>query len=182
MKQTIIITALMASTLLCAGAADARRVVVRTPRAHVVVHTGFPIHRTLPEVVVRTGPVVRVAPRTYVAPVVFSGVVVKTLPPATAWSGAEVLDRGDGWTDFTLDVDRRGTQLLMQIENGAARINFAEVVFENGETQVVDFNEKVESRGVYSVLDFRDGRKIDHVRVVARAAGRDTRIAFHLIA
>ena len=33
------------------------RVVVRAPRAHVVVRTGFPIHRALPDVIVRTSTV-----------------------------------------------------------------------------------------------------------------------------
>ena len=41
-------------------------------------------------------------------------------------------------------------------------------MFENGEVQVVDFSEKSHGAGVYELLDFKDGRKVDHVRVVAR--------------
>jgi len=55
------------------------------------------------------------------------------------------------------------------------------VVFENGETQVIDFNERVHTRGTYSLLDFRDGRKVDHVRVVAKASGEETEITLHLV-
>jgi hypothetical protein len=180
-----LIVALLASAVLTAGVAEARRarVVVRRPRARVVVHTGFPIHRSLPNVIVRTAPVVRVAPRVYLAPVVFSGVVLTLLPPANArvWSTGEVLDRADGWTDFTTNVDRRGSRLVMEIEKGPAQLSFAEVVFENGDTQVVDFDEKVQRRGAYSLIDSRDGRKVDHVRVVARATGDSTRITLHLV-
>ena len=55
------------------------------------------------------------------------------------------------------------------------------MVFENGETQVVDFNDRAHARGVYQLLDFKDGRKVDHVRIVAKAAGDDTQITLHLV-
>ena len=54
-------------------------------------------------------------------------------------------------------------------------------MFENGEAQVVDFNERTLRQGTYSLLDFTNGRKVDHVRVVARAAGRDTEITVVLV-
>ena len=169
--------------LVFAGSADAarRRVVVRGPRRTVVVHSGFPVHRVLPAVVVRPGPVVRVAPRLYLAPVVFAATVV-ALPAVTDWRGTEGLDRDDGWTDFTMNIDKRGRELLLQIDHGAAQISFAEVVFENGETQVVDFNDHVHRTGTYSLLNFKDGRKVDHVRVVAKADRDDTNITVHLVA
>src|SRR4051794_22037965 len=97
-----------------AGVAEAARVrVVHTrPRARVTVtvRPGFPLRRTMPNVVVRTA-TFRVAPRVYLAPVAFGAVVVAALPPASArgWTGVESLDREDGWTDFTMNVDKRGT-------------------------------------------------------------------------
>jgi hypothetical protein len=163
-----------------AEARRVRRVVVRGPRVRVTVRPGFPIRRTLPNVVVRPGAVVRVAPRMYLAPVVFTAAVVASLP-ASDWKRSEDLDREDGWTDFTMDVDRRGNRLFLQIDHGAAQISFAEVVFENGETQVVDFNDRAHARGVYSLLDFKNGRKVDHVRIVAKAAGDETEITLHLV-
>jgi hypothetical protein len=180
-----VIAALSLSLIPRADAARVR-VVHRGPyrRTVVTVHTGFPIHRTFPTVVVRPGPVVRVAPRAYLAPVVFGAVVVASLPPASArpWSEAEALTRDEGWTDFTMNVDRRGTGLLLDVQRGAAQISFAEIVFENGDAQVVDFNDKVHATGTYSLLDFRDGRKVDHVRVVAQAVTGETEIRLHLLA
>jgi hypothetical protein len=165
----------------------ARRVVVRTRtprgmRTRVVVRPGFPIRRTLPNVVIRTG-VVRVAPRVNLGAVAFTAVTLATLPPpdVRVWSGSEKLEREDGWTDFTLDTDRRGERLVLEVEKGAAQVSFAEVVFENGEAQVVDFNDKVLGRGYYSLLDFKDGRKVDHVRVVAQASSKETEIKVHLV-
>jgi hypothetical protein len=167
--------------------AEAARVrVVKTrahPRVRVTVHTGFPIHRTLPAVVVRPGVAVRVAPRAYLAPVVFGAAVVASLPPAGArvWTAAETLEREDGWTDFTMNVDHRGKGILLEITRGAAQISFAEVVFENGDAQVVDFNDRVHANGLYSMIDIRDGRKVDHVRLVAKADSRESTIRLYLV-
>lgn len=180
MKRFIAIAILIVLSL--ANIAEARRVkrvVVRGPRVRVTVRPGFPIRRAIPNVVVRPGAVVRVAPRAYLAPVVFTAAVVASLP-SSDWKQSEGLDREDGWTDFTMDVDRRGNRLFLQIEEGAAQISFVEVVFENGETQVVDFNDRAHARGVYSLLDFKNGRKVDHVRIVAKAAGEETQITLHL--
>ena len=181
MRRLLAISLLVALSI--GGTAEARRVrrvVVRGPRVRVTVHPAFPLHRALPAVVVRPRPVVRVAPRVYLAPVVFGAAVVASIPAAD-WKGSEDLDREDGWTDFTMNVDRRGRRLLLQISEGPAQLNFAEVVFENGDTQVVDFNERVHARGTYSLLDFKDGRKVDHVRVVAKASGEETQITLHLV-
>ncbi len=172
--------------LFIAPGAGARRVRVvhHGPRTTVVVHRAFPLHRTLPHVYVRAPRVAfRVAPRVFLPPVVFGAVVVPALPAANvqAWREAENLDRADGWTEFTLNVDRRGSKLLLGIDEGPAEISFAEVVFENGEAQVVDFNDSVHRQGVYSLLDFKDGRKVDHVRIVAKAAGASTEISLHLL-
>lgn len=181
MKRTILVAL---ATLLVALAADAGRVRVtrRTPRGRttVTVRTGFPIHRTLPHVVVRPAPVVRVAPRVYLAPVTFGAVAVASLPGNHVWGASEALEREDGWTDFTLNFDRRGDRMFLQIDRGAAQISFAEVVFDNGDAQVVDFNDRVYRKGTYALLDFKDGRRIDHVRVVAQAETKDTGITVHL--
>lgn len=171
--------------VVLAHTADAARVRVthkgpRGRRTTVTVRTGFPIHRTLPAVYVRPAPVVRVAPRVYLSPVVFSPVVVATVPSVNAWSTSEELEREDGWTDFTMNIDRRGDKMFLQIDRGAAQVSFAEVVFENGEAQVVDFNDNVYRKGTYRLLDFKDGRKVDHVRIVAQAETKETELTVHL--
>lgn len=187
MKRLVLSALVLALLLPYAPQADAARVRVRTRRGNVVrvrvtTRPGFPIRRTMPTVVVR-GPVVRIAPRAYLAPVVFTAVAIATLPPAHThvWTSSETLDREDGWTDFTLDVDRHGTRLLMDIDGGSAQVSFAEVVFENGDAQVVDFNDRVHKRGTYELLDFRDGRKVDHVRMVAKADQENTEIKVYLV-
>lgn len=186
MKRLVLVALILVSLLPYAPVAEAARVRVKTRRGNVVrVHVntrpGFPIRRTMPTVVVR-GPVVRVAPRAYLAPVAFTAVALATIPPASArvWSASETLDREDGWTDFTLDVDRRGTKLLLDID-GEAQVSFAEVVFENGEAQVIDFNDRVHKRGTYELLDFRNGRKVDHVRIVAKADRQNTDVNVYLV-
>ena len=53
-------------------------------------------------------------------------------------------------------------------------------MFENGRTQVVAFAEQRQDAGLYPLLDFRDGRKIDHVRMVARARTDEARVALKM--
>jgi hypothetical protein len=182
MKNMVVAGLLLGVSVLSLDSAYARRVVIRrdrVTRVRVTVRPGFPIRRALPDVVVRSA-TVRVAPRVYLAPVAFTAVQVSTLPRRGGWSAAETLDRADGWTDFTMNVDRRGRGVLLEIDRGTAQVSFAEVVFENGEAQVVDFNDRIHASGVYSLLDFRDGRKVDHVRVVAKADSRESVIRLHL--
>ena len=183
----LVAVALLAASLV-AGAAPASaarvRVVHRGPRATVRVSVGFPLVRPLPHVVVRRPAVTfRVAPRVYLPHVAFGAVIVAA-PAAdrVVWSDAESLDKGDDWSEVAMDVDRRGDRLVLDITEGPAQLSFAEVVFENGETQVVDFNDRVQKMGVYSLLDFGNGRKVDHVRLVAKASGKETRIAVRLVA
>ena len=185
MKRTIL--AALVTLVVVADTADAGRVRVthRGPRGRrttVTVRTGFPIHRTLPHVVVRPARVVRVTPAVYLSPVVFTAAVVTSIPANQVWHASEALEREDGWTDFTMNVDRRGDKLFLEVDRGAAEISFAEVVFENGEAQVVDFNERKYGKGRYSLLNFRDGRKIDHVRIVAQATTKETEITLRLTA
>src|SRR6185295_3975705 len=166
--------------------AEARRVRVvhRGPRTTVVVHRGFPLHRAFPHVYVRAPRVAfRVAPRVFLPPVVFGAVVVASLPgpEVRVWRDAEALDRDDDWTEFTMNVDHRGAKLLLEIEKGPAQVSFAEVVFDNGEAQIVHFNDQLHRQGIYSLLDFKDGRKVDHVRIVAKAAADSTEISVHLL-
>ena len=75
---------------------------------------------------------------------------------------------------------RRGTRLWYEVQNGKVQADWAEVVFANGETQVVDFSEHTQDPGLYPLLDFRNGRVVDHVRIVARAKTDDARVALRL--
>lgn len=164
----------------------ARRVVVRRgPRGHrttVVVRRGWPLRRPARVVIVHpVRGVVRVTTVRYLAPVVFTGAVITaaSAPPqdVLVWQDDETLARDEDWTEVTLNSDQRGTKLWLDLKSGRAQFDWAEVVFENGDATVVDFNERTWGEGLYSLLDFRDGRKVDHVRLVARARSDEARIA-----
>lgn len=158
-----------------------KRVVVHhAPKRTVVVHRGFPIRRTLPVVVVRPARVAIISPAIFLAPV-FWVATAATAPPRErlVWEDGETLDREDGWTDFALHCGRRGNALYLDVE-GRVQINFAEVVFSNGEALVVDFRESTRGSGIYRLIDFRDGRRVDHVRMVARARTPAARIGLRL--
>jgi hypothetical protein len=185
MKRLAPILALISILLPLTESASARvpRVTVRHAhhRTTVVVHRSFPLRRRLPMVVVRPArTTVVVTPAAYLAPVVWTATVV-TLPQRErlVCEDSETLNKDEGWTDFTLGANDQGTRLYLEIV-GKAQLNFAEVVFENGETRVVDFNEKTRGPGVHSLLDFPDGRRVSHVRMVARSKSDEARIVLRL--
>ena len=165
-----------------------RRVVVRRGvhrRTVVVVHRGWPLRRPLRTAVIHpVRAAARVSAVTCLAPVVFTGVVIAaaTAPEhdRIAWEDAETLTRDEGWAEFTLNCDSRGKRLWLEIAMGKVQLDWAEIVFENGEAQVVDFAGKTHDAGLYSLLDFKDGRKVDHVRVLARAKSDEARVVLRM--
>jgi hypothetical protein len=74
----------------------------------------------------------------------------------------------------------RGTKLWVEVAAGNAQFDWAEVVFENGKARVVDMKEWTRGPGLYPLLDLADGRKVDHVRMVARAKGDEARIVLKM--
>jgi hypothetical protein len=190
MKRLLIIALVMAFGLQAFAPADAgprkraaRRVVRH--RTVVVVHRGWPLRRPLRHVWVRPARVaVRVAPAVFLAPVVFAGVVVAAeAAPARdvlIWEDGETLEKDDEWTEFSLNCDSRGTKLWIEVAGGKIEADWAEVVFENGEARVVDFNGKSYGVGLYPLLDFADGRKVDHVRIVAKAKSDEARVVLKM--
>ena len=164
----------------------ARRTVVRRGphrRTTVVVHRGWPLRRPARVVVVRPARVAyRVEPAVFLPLVVWTGVVIATAPARDimVWEDAEVINKDEDWAELTLNCDARGTALWLAVTSGEAQFDWAEVVFENGETRVVDMKEWTRGPGHYPLLDFKDGRKVDHVRVVARARSDEARIVLKL--
>lgn len=187
MKRALSIALLLVLGLQNAEPAFARRVVVRHGynRTTVVVHRGWPLRRPARVVVVRPAPVVfRVRPAFYLAPVMFTGVIVAAAvassPDYLAWEDGETLARDEDWTEFTLNADSRGTRLWFDVAWGRVQGDWAEVVFANGDAQVVDFAERTHGPGLYPLFDFADGRKVDHVRIVARAKTDEARIVLRM--
>jgi hypothetical protein len=187
MKRLVVLCMLAALTLQSVAPADsARRVVVRRGphrRTVVVVHRGWPLRRPLRAVVVHPARVTyRVAPAVFLPMVVWTGAVVATAPPhdVLVWEDGETLNADEDWSEFTLNCDARGTKLWLEVANGKAQFDWAEVTFENGDARVVDMKEWTRGPGLYPLLDFADGRKVDHVRVVARAKGDEARVVLKM--
>ena len=166
--------------------AQRRRVVIRrTPvrRTTIVVRPAHPIRRVLPRTVVvrpaRTAVVVGV-PLVFLSAVVWRPAVV-VLPPRDRllWEESEALAKEDEWVDCNFGVDRRGGALYLEIE-GTAQLNFAEVTFENGNVQVVDFEDHEHKTGVYELLNFADGRVVKTVRVLAKSNSDEATLTVYL--
>lgn len=161
------------------------RVVVHKPATHtkLIVHRGYPIRRVLPStVVVRT-------PRkvvTFGAPVVFLPSLVwaprvVSMPGSDrlVWQDNETIKDAEGWVDANFGIDESGNALFLDLSN-RTRLNFAEVVFANGNVQVVDFNERTHAPGFYKLLDFNNGRHVKTVRVLARSESDTTKLTVYL--
>ena len=167
MKKAFVI-AVIAAAVVLPEVAEARRV-VRTAHGRVVV---------------RRSPVIRVTPRVHLATVTYRPVIVPALPDLDrrVWSGSENLKKKEGWVDFTVDPKTRGERIMFEVDRGPAEMELAEIVFDNGEAQMVDFRNQTYRQGIYQLLDFKDGRKIDSVRIIARAEGQETVIRIHVVA
>ena len=161
------------------------RGVVRRPvaRTRLVVRNGYPIRRVLPTTVV-VRPARRVvtvgAPLVFLSPLVWTPRVV-AMPSGDrlVWQDSEVIEREEGWVDSNFGIDSKGNALFLQI-NGSAELNFAEVTFANGNVQVVDFNGRTHGSGIYTLLDFADGRHVKTVRLLAKSEADETRLAICL--
>jgi len=165
--------------LLTLAFASALPAMAAAKRTVVVVHKGWPLHRPLPTVVVRPArrPVM-VATATFLPPAVWVNTVVP-LPPANrvVWEDSETIGAEEDWTEFTLNAGERGQRLDLQID-GAAELDFAEIVYDSGESQVVDFGASAVANGVYTLAEL-GGRRVDHARVVARSTSGSTKV--HLL-
>jgi hypothetical protein len=188
MKQLIsrVMALLLALAMLAPSDAMAqrRRVVrVRHPRVAFVLRAGHPIRRALPAAVVvraaRTAVVVT-TPLVFLPVMVWRPAVVK-LPARERlmWQDSETIDSDDGWVDTNYGVDATGNALFLEVA-GKAQLNFAEVTFANGNVQVVDFNEKTHDSGLYTLLDFADGRHVKTVRILAQSKSEETKLSVYL--
>ena len=110
------------------------------------------------------------APSRYLPVVGFTPSVYHPPVRQTSWQDSDTIWPGEDWVSSTLNVNAAGRRLFLSV-GGRAQLAFAEVVFESGDARVVDFNNRQVGSGRYLVLDFPDGRAVDHVRVVARARG-----------
>ena len=161
------------------------RVVVHRPvvRTRIVVRPGHPIRRVLPtQVVVRSPRRVVTVPRSLVfLPSITWQTSTATLPAAErlVWQDTESIEKDEGWVDANFGVDSFGNALFLEV-NGGARLNFSEIVFANGQVQVVDLNENALKTGLYRLLDFADGRHVKTVRILAKSESDQSKLIVYL--
>ena len=53
-------------------------------------------------------------------------------------------------------------------------------MFDNGDALVVDMSNRERGPGYFDLLEFREGRRVDHVRVVARARTPEARVVLKM--
>ena len=172
------------ATGCAASSSDGPRIVRHRPaRTTVVLHRGWPLRRPPRVVVLHPRPVrVRVMPTVYLPPIVFVSVIVVDPPrgEALVWEDNEWLVREDDWSEVVLDCDATGHRLWLEVQDGRVQMDWAEIVFVNGDTQVVDFGEHTQDPGMHPLLEFREGRRVDHVRVVVRARSKEANLILRL--
>lgn len=188
MKRLITVTMCIAIvTILVPGESlgQRRRVVVRhrAPHTKLVVHRGHPIVRRLPPTVVVRPARARVvvgAPLVFLPALAWRAAVV-SMPPRDrlVWEDSEVIEREEDWVDANFGIDGKGDALFLQIQ-GNAQINFAEVTFANGNVQVIDFDDRTHTDGLYTLLDFADGRHVKTARVLAKSNSDETKLVLYL--
>jgi hypothetical protein len=173
-----------------AGLASGQRrgpVVVRHPhpvvRTRLVVRTGHPIHRALPaNVVVRNArrTVVVHRPLVYLPGLRWRAAIVP-LPPREriVWTDTQTIARDEEWVDTNYGVDASGNALYLDM-SGKTRLNFAEVAFDDGHVQVVDFNDETHDPGVYKLLDVNANQHVATVRILAKSESDDSKLAVYL--
>ncbi|HEX3083252.1 MAG TPA: hypothetical protein VHP99_01915 [Pyrinomonadaceae bacterium] len=158
---------------------------VRHPvvRARLVVHPGHPIRRALPaDVVVRYARRVVVVHRPLVyLPALRWRAAFVPLPPREriVWTETETIARDEEWVDTNYGVDASGNALYLDM-SGKTKLNFAEVTFDDGHVQVVDFNEETHESGVYKLLDVNPNQHVATVRILAKSESDDSKLAVYL--
>ena len=160
-----------------------RRVVVR--RTRVVVRPGYPVRRAINRSVIVRAPrrvVVVGAPLVFL-PVIAFAATAAVLPPRERliWEDTDTIEKHEDWVESNFGVDQRGDALYLEID-GRADLDTADVTFENGEVQVVDFNERTYGQGIHRLLDFPGRRNVKNVRLVARSKTEHTTFRLHLSA
>jgi len=180
-KQTVVVSRPGRTTVVQTSPSKTAVITSNGKRTRVVVHRSFPVRRTWPAVIVRPTRVAIVRPAVFIAPLFWRPVVVGVpTHKNVVWAGSEKLARLEDWTEFTVPCGHRGDSMFMVLD-GKAQLEFAEVVFGNGDAQVIDFKTATFGPGHYALVNFKDGRKVDHVRVVARAQSPTTTITFKVV-
>lgn len=150
-------------------------------RSEVELHKDWPLKREAHVVLVRPAKGnARVEPKSYLATVrPGRRIAMKNAAPSRAnvlWEDSLWLSKSDYWTQLTLGSGSRGTRLWLDLRGGKAKFDWAEVVYDNADAEVVDFKGKTLGPGLYSLLDPDAPRVVSHVRMIARAESKEPRV------
>jgi hypothetical protein len=96
------------------------------------------------------------------------------------WQDAQPMDDPDQWAETDFDVDGPGSDLVLDV-TGQVALDWAEIVFADGTTQVVDFKNTTVESGTYSLLDWRESRRVDHIRMMARPVAAGSSVGVRLM-
>ena len=155
----------------------------KRPRRTVVVHKGFPLHRPLRAVYVRPLPrPFRLQVRVFLPLTIWVGTPSPVIVERglLVWEDSQTLQAEEDWTEVGFLCENTGTKLWLEVASGEARFDWAEVVFENGEAQVVEMKEFARGPGLFPLLDFPGVRSVDHVRMVVKAESEEARVVLKI--
>ncbi len=107
--------------------------------------------------------------------------VAATLPARErlVWQDSDTIEKDEDWAELNFGVDDRGDALFLDID-GRVQMNFAELTFENGDVQVVDYDERAQAKGLYRLYNFPGVRHVKTVRLVARAQSDEATLTMYL--
>ncbi len=183
LNRRMFVAALMslaAPVMLLAQRRRPRRVVRRT---RIVVRPGHPLVRAARvEVNVHAArrAVVVAGPIRFLPAATFM-VAAATLPARErlVWQDTDTIEKEEDWAELNFGVDDRGDALFLDID-GRVEMNFAELTFDNGDVQVVDYNERPQPKGIYRLYDFPGVRHVKTLRLVARALSDEATLRLYL--
>ena len=89
--------------------------------------------------------------------------LIASMSPGRPNTCTETIARAEEWVDTNYGVDASGSALYLDM-SGKTKLNFAEVTFDDGHVQVVDFNEETHDPGVYKLLDVNANQHVATVR------------------
>lgn len=178
------LAAVIASILIPgSGAAQRKPKKVKAPRSRMVMDPGHPVPRAA-RFTVLVRPARRVVPVAgaiiYLSTIPFAAVAMAA-PPAErlSWQDTETIHLDEEWVDCNFGVDERGGAVFLQVD-GQAQLAFADVAYENGEVQVVDFEERIYANKTFRLYEIPGLRNVRTVRLLARARSEVTTLRLYL--
>jgi hypothetical protein len=107
-------------------------------------------------------------------------VVAAPWPGDVTWQDSQRLDDPMMWAETDFDVNGSGENLVLAVDGDVA-LDWAQIVFSDGETEVVDFRNSRTSTGSYGLWNWGENRQVDHIRVMARPVVPGSSVGVQLV-